>query len=66
MKIKLQEAGAGLIFIIAIVYIYGQFGSLELDTISLLQFALRTSLGILILGLDTWFINKHFEGGEWY
>lgn len=65
MKRKLQEVGAGLLFIIAIVYIYGQFGSLEQDTISPLQFALRTSFGILILGLDTWFINRHWKEGEW-
>lgn len=65
MKSKLQELCAGLILIFVIMYIYGQFGSLDLNIISPLQFKIRTSVGIVVLGFVTWFINKHFKGGEW-
>lgn len=41
----------------SIGYIYGQEGALYNDDISMLRFAVRTGIALVVLAFDTWLIN---------
>jgi hypothetical protein len=64
-KLKLKELAASIVLGGSILYIYGQYDSLELDTITTQQFVFRTSAALIVLGLVAWFIDRHFVDGEW-
>lgn len=56
-KQKVFNVIAIILFIGSIYYILGQYGSLEVDRISIKQFIIRVGIGLIILGFDTWLIN---------
>jgi hypothetical protein len=54
---ELLKLFSGLLFIFIILYIFGQAGSMDLNRISIPQFIVRTSIGLVILAADTVLIN---------
>jgi hypothetical protein len=65
LKLKLEGLAASVLLGGSFLYIYGQYGCLELDTITPTQFAFRTGAALIVLGFVAWFINRHFVDGEW-
>lgn len=59
MKKKIGGLIAAILFFTSLGYIIGQYGALELDAITVPQFIIRTSIGIVAFGLDTYLINKY-------
>jgi hypothetical protein len=57
MRQKLLKLFSGLLLIIVIFYIFGQAGSMDLNQISIPQYIIRTSIGLIILAADTVLIN---------
>ena len=57
MKRKVLNLAAGLLLIGSVGYIFGQFGSLECDVISISQFVVRCGIGLVVLAFDTWLID---------
>jgi hypothetical protein len=65
IKPKLEKLAAYILFGGSVIYIFGQYGSLEFDMITPTQFIFRAGAALIVLGLVTWFINCHYVDGEW-
>lgn len=57
MKHKILELIAFILFVGSIGYIMGQDGALRFGDISIELFVIRSGIGIVVLGFDTWLIN---------
>lgn len=57
MRQKLLKLFSGLLLILSILYIFGQAGSMDLNQISIPQYIIRSSIGLVILAADTVLIN---------
>ncbi len=62
MKRKMLNLLSFLLFWGSLLYILGQAGSMDLNQISIPQYIIRTSIGLVILAADTVLIN--YLGGE--
>lgn len=60
---KTIDALASVLFLVSIVCIAGQYGSLECDVIGIKQFIYRTGIGLAVLGTGTLLSNIRLEGG---
>jgi hypothetical protein len=61
LKSKILGFIASVLFLVSLWYIIGQFGALECDVITVRQFLIRTSFGILVFCLDAYLINKYYS-----
>ena len=66
MKAKLMGLAGSLIWIAAILFIFGTGGSLELDRISIIQILIQWAAGFaaLIIGAVIAGVNQHTEHSQ--
>ena len=65
MKRKLLELAAFMVMILLWIFIAGTAGSLENDYITIGQAILRFAIGVIVLAINSQFINYLWDGGEW-